>query len=192
MKSPIPSPSFPNTSVLSYLSNKWGAVYFECLLSPYRMHRLYGECLFLPGSDAHHSAEGRVGCALHLADRLHLVIISGPGLGRGVGVAQVAGSEHFRVGAILRCGPVHLILAGTRHSVPGQPGAAVGGCDLHAGSCTVAGSPNDHAVIGIGAAAHLANSLDLVVIGIASVGLVISIISGRGGCLLYTSDAADD
>lgn len=46
MKSPIPSPSFPNTSVLSYLSNKWGAVYFECLLSPYRMYRLYGECLF--------------------------------------------------------------------------------------------------------------------------------------------------
>lgn len=46
MKSPIPSPSFPNTSVLSYLSNKRGAVYFECLLSPYRMHCLYGECLF--------------------------------------------------------------------------------------------------------------------------------------------------
>ena len=46
MKSPIPSPSFPNTSVLSYLSNKWGAVYFECLLSPYRVHRLCGEYLY--------------------------------------------------------------------------------------------------------------------------------------------------
>ena len=54
----------------------------------------------------------------------------------------------------------------------------------------MAGSPNDHAVIGIGAAAHLANSLDLVVIGIASVGLVISIISGCGGAN-YTDSKAN-
>ena len=47
MKSPIPSPSFPNTSVLSYLSNKWGAVYFECLLSPYRVHRLCVANIFI-------------------------------------------------------------------------------------------------------------------------------------------------
>ena len=171
MKSPLPYPSFPNTSVLSYLSNKWGAVYYECLLSPYRMHRLCGECLFLPGSDAHHCAESRVGCALHLADGLHLVIISGPGHSGFIGIEQIFCRVQILKCSVRLCAAVNVILVGARHSVPGQPGAAVGGSDLHAGSCTAAGSPNDHAVIGIGAAAHLANSLDLVVIGIASVGL---------------------